>query len=88
MPNQYRIPLVVWMAGLSIEDAKWVLLFGILIVIVIWFMALTYLVFKKMKEDDKKKRTMDQELKVPDEKPESTEEEPGSKEGEETKPEE
>jgi flagellar biosynthesis/type III secretory pathway M-ring protein FliF/YscJ len=64
------------MAGLSFEEAKWVLLFGILIVILIWAMALTYLVLKRIREDEKKKEPKDQKTKIPDEKqveePEST----------------
>ncbi len=67
------------MAGLSFEEAKWVLLFGILIVILIWAMALTYLVYKKIKDDERKKEPKVEEPKTPDEKhnevPESTEEE-------------
>ena len=78
MSNQYRTPLVVWMAGLTFEEAKWVLLFGILIVIVIWFMALTYLVFKKIREDEAKKEPKE-EPQIPEEKP--IEEPEGTKEG-------
>ena len=67
------------MAGITLEEAKWVLLFGILIVILIWAMALTYLVLRKIRQDEKKKEPKVEEPKTPDEKhnevPESTEEE-------------
>ena len=42
---------------------------GILIFILIWAMALTYLVLRKIREDEKKKEPVDQEPKIPDEKP-------------------